>query len=72
MPPRHLRRRAATAAGVVVIDTLPVVAMTDARTRRVHLVPDAAFAAGRANARRCVTVCGVAVFAASVTTPEAA
>jgi hypothetical protein len=45
----------------VVTDQPPVIAMTDARTRRAHLVTDVAFAAGRANAGRYVTVCGIAV-----------
>jgi hypothetical protein len=33
--------------------------MTDARTRRAHLVTDAAFAAGRVDAGRYVTACGI-------------
>jgi hypothetical protein len=55
----------------VVVDTSPVIAMTDARTRRAHLVVDAAVAVGRADAGRYVTLCGVVVLAASLTTPEA-
>ncbi len=71
MPPRHRRRRrAATSAGVAV-DTSRVIAMTDARTRRAHLVTDAAVAAGRAAAGgRYVAVCGAVVLAASLTTLE--
>lgn len=55
----------------MVIDTLPVIAMTDARTRRAHWVTDAVFAASCANAGRCMMICGVAVLAARLTTPEA-
>jgi hypothetical protein len=70
VPPRHRRRgRAATGASVVTA-TSPVIAMTDARTCRAHLVADEAFTAGRANAGRYVTVCGIVVLAASLTTPE--
>lgn len=71
MSPRHRRvGRAAIAAGVAV-ETSHVVAITDARTRRAHLVTDAAVAAGRrADAGRYVSVCGVVVLAASLTTPE--
>ncbi|MGH3887300.1 MAG: hypothetical protein ACRDSZ_12170 [Pseudonocardiaceae bacterium] len=70
MPPRHRRRgRAATGTGAAV-DTSPVITMTDARTRRAHLVTDAAVAAGRADGGRYVAVCGIAVLPASLTTPE--
>jgi hypothetical protein len=70
VPPKHRRRgRAATGASVVT-NRPPVIAMTDARTYRAHLVDDAAFAAGRADAGRYVTVCGAVVLAASLTTPE--
>jgi hypothetical protein len=68
--PRHRRvGRSAIAAGVAV-EKSHVVAITDARTRRAHLVADAAVAAGRANLGRYVSVCGVVVLAASLTTPE--
>lgn len=40
-------------------------------TRRARLVTDAAFAAGRVDAGRYVTVCGIVVLPASLTTPEA-
>lgn len=70
MPPRHrLRGRATTSAGVAV-DTSPAIAMTDARSRRAHLVTDAAVAAGRADAGRYVAVCGTVMLPASLTTPE--
>lgn len=71
MPPRHRRRGRAATGFDVVVDTSRVIAMTDARTHRAHLLTDAAFAAGREDAGRYVTVCGVVVLAASLTTPEA-
>lgn len=68
--PRHRRRgRAVTGAGGAV-ETPRVIAMTDARTYRAHLVTDAAAAAGQADVGRYVAVCGVVVLAASLTTPE--
>ncbi|HEY6423832.1 MAG TPA: hypothetical protein VIY28_11405 [Pseudonocardiaceae bacterium] len=47
-----------------------VIAITDARTYRAHLVSDAAAAAGRADVGRYVAVCGMVVLAASLTTPD--
>jgi hypothetical protein len=72
VPPRHRRRgRAATGAGAgVVVDASHVIVMTDARTRRAHLVTDAAVAAGRADMGRYVAVCGTVVLPVSLTTLE--
>lgn len=71
VPPRHRRRARAATGADVVVDTSRVVAMTDARTHRAHLVTDEAAAAGRADAgRRYVAVCGAVVLAASPATPE--
>jgi hypothetical protein len=58
-----------TRAGVAA-DAPRVIAMTDARTYRAHLVTDTAAAAGRAAVGRCVAVCGTVVLAASPTTPD--
>lgn len=70
MPPRHRRVGLAAIDSGLAVETSHVVAMTDARTGRMHLVTDAAVAAGRVNAGRYVSVCGVVVLAASLTTPE--
>lgn len=71
MSPRHRRVGRAAISADLAVETSRVVAMTDARTRRAHLVTDAAVAAGRADAAgRYVSVCGVVVLAASLTTLE--
>jgi hypothetical protein len=54
----------------VPVETPHVLAMTDARTYRAHLVTDAAAAAGRADMGCYVAVCGMVVLAASLTTPD--
>ncbi|HWR48450.1 MAG TPA: hypothetical protein VN327_12695 [Pseudonocardiaceae bacterium] len=48
---------------------MPVFAMTDANTRCAHFVTEQDAAAGRA-VGRYVAICGRAVIAASLTTPE--
>lgn len=54
----------------VPVGTPRVIAMTDARTYRAHLVTDSA-ATGRAYyVGRNVAVCGMVVLGASLTTPE--
>ena len=71
MSPRHRDDVRQTGDGVVVIDTLPVVAMTDARTHRAHLVPDGF----RRWSRECEELCNGMQRrgrATSVTTAEAA
>jgi hypothetical protein len=54
----------------VPVEAPRVIAMTDARTYRAHLVTDAAAAAGRADRGCYVAVCGTVVLAASLTTPD--
>lgn len=58
-----------TGAGATV-KALDVIAMTDARTHRAHLVTDEAAAASRAEAGCYVAVRGTVLLAASLTTPE--
>lgn len=58
------------AAAGVPAERPRVIAMTDARTYRAHLVTDAAAAAGRADMGWYRAMCGVVVLAASMTTPE--
>jgi hypothetical protein len=66
---RHRKqRRSATGAGVTA-ETVPVFAMTDARTQCAHFVTEEAAAAGRA-VGRYVAICGRVVLAASLTAPE--
>jgi hypothetical protein len=66
----HRRRgRGVTGAGVPV-ETSRVIAMTDSRTYRAHLVTDAAAAAGRAQGGRYISVCGMVVLPASLASPE--
>ncbi|MGH3939921.1 MAG: hypothetical protein ACRDTG_15080 [Pseudonocardiaceae bacterium] len=48
---------------------IPVLAITDARTRSAHLITDEAFTAG-CRAGRYLAACGADVLAASLTTPE--
>ena len=67
---RSRRRGRALAAAGVPAERPRVIAMTDARTYRAHLVTDAAVAAGRADMGWYHAVCGVVVLAASMTTPE--
>lgn len=67
---RSRRRGRAVAAAGVPAERPRVIAMTDARTYRAHLVTDAAAAAGRADMGWYRAMCGVVVLAASMTTPE--
>jgi hypothetical protein len=67
---RSRRRGRALAAAGVPAERPRVIAMTDARTYRAHLVTDAAVAAGRADMGCYHAVYGVVVLAASMTTPE--
>lgn len=68
---RRHRQRGCSATGTdAVAERVHAIAMTDARTRRGHLVTDDAAAAGRADGGRYVACCGVVVLAASLTTPE--
>lgn len=68
--PRHRRRERATSGDGVPVEPPRVIAITDARTLRAHLVTDAAAAAGRLDGGRQVALCGTVVFATSLTTPE--
>lgn len=69
--PRHRKRDRAATGISLPVETPHVIPMTDARTRRAHLVTDDAVAAGRSDAGRYVAVCGTVVLAARLTTPEA-
>jgi hypothetical protein len=69
---RHRKRRCSTTGEGVATETtetVPVFAMTDARTRCAHFVTEQDAAAGRA-VGRYVAICGRAVITASLTTPE--
>jgi hypothetical protein len=57
-----------TGAGVAV-EISRVIAMTDARTYRAHLVTDAVAAAGRAPGGRYISVCGMELLPASLGHP---
>jgi hypothetical protein len=67
--PRHRQQRRSATDTDVATKKVPVFAMTDARTRCAHFVTPEDAAAGRA-VGRYVAICGRAVLAASLTTPE--
>lgn len=67
--PRHRKQRCSATGEGVVTETVPVFAMTDARTHCAHFVTEEDAAAGQAIGRY-VAICGRTVIAASLTTPE--
>ena len=67
--PARLRTSTEVATLFAVSLSPAFIAVTDARTRRAHLVSDAASAAGRSSGRY-EAACGVTVLAASLHEPE--